>query len=43
MDAENKLVVTNGGGRGSAVLGEWVLQSTGCKIGSRMYFTTWGL
>ena len=29
-------------GRGNIGVEVWEIQSTGCKLGSRMYFTTWG-
>ena len=41
-DTEKKLVVASGGGRGNIGVGEWEAQTTECKIGSRMYCTTWG-
>lgn len=40
IDTQNKLVVTNGG-RGGAIQGwEILMQTSGCKIGSRMCSTT---
>ena len=32
-----------GGGKGNKGLGEREVQTIGCKIGSRMYCTTWGI
>ena len=31
-----------GGGRGTIGVGEWEIQTIGCKIGSEMYCTTQG-
>lgn len=31
------------GGRGYIRAGEWEVQTIGCKIGSKMYCTTWGI
>ena len=36
-DIENKLLVTTVG------VGQWGVQTSGCKIGSRVYYTTWGI
>ena len=30
-------------GRGNTEVEEWEVQTTGYKIGSRMYYTTWGI
>jgi len=42
---ENKLVVTSGkwGVEGNEQVGEWEIQTIGCKTGSRMHCTTWGI
>ena len=43
-DIENKLGVTSGEGqRGNIRVGEWEVQTIGCKIGSRMYCITRGI
>ena len=43
-DKENKLVVINGeGGEGNIEVWEWEVEIMGCKTGSRMCGTTWGM
>ena len=44
-DIENKLVVTSRerGGSWNLGVGKWEVQTTRCKIGSRMYYTTRGI
>ena len=43
-DIGNKLVVTHGErGEGQYRMGEWEVQTNGCKVGSRMYWTTQGI
>ena len=37
------LPVEGGPGVDNTGIGEWKVQTAGCKVGSRMYCTTWGI
>ena len=42
IDSKSKPVVMSGG-TSSMGVGEGEIENVGCKIGSRMYCTTWGI
>ena len=43
MDVENSWLPVGMVGRGGIGVGEWEVQTLGCKTGSRTYCTTWGI